>query len=619
MTYALGRGLQYYDMPVVRDIVRKAERQDYRFSGIIMGIVTSTPFQMRVVWATATARRGRELIMFVTKKALPRRTFLRGVGTAMALPLLESMVPAFTALAQTPAKRPMRFGAVYFPNGAHEEALVPRRDEPGLEFKTILKPLEPFRDQVTSVRQPVACRRQDGHRSRGQLRRVAERRGGQADRGRGHPGRHQHRPGLAKQIGQDTPLPSMEVATEDFSGYVGGCVPGYSCAYMNTHLVGVGDAVEPDGDQPAHRVRADVRPRRHDGRASRRGCRKIAASSTRSPRKRATCSARSGRRDRARLGDYLDNVREIERRIQRAEAQNSKKVIALDAPLGVPDTFEEHAALMFDLLAVAYQSDITRVFSFMMSREASQRTYPELNIPGTHHDVSHHGGRPENMENHAKINLHYAQLFASFVEKLQPMPEGDGTVLDNSLIFYGAGMSDGQAHAPYPLPLVAVGGAGGKVKGDRHIVAAEWTPVANLWLRVADLYGARSTRSPRAPAASRSDQSDDDSSPLRQDGGWIRRPRVLLACRRIRRRGRDATDRRRQGWKPRAVRALLLKQPAELKIAERDGTTALHWAVRADDLETVRLLLRAGADANAATREGITPLAAGGRSTAVSR
>jgi hypothetical protein len=150
----------------------------------------------------------------------------------------------------------------------------------------------------------------------------------------------------------------------------------------------------------------------------------------------------------------------------------------------------EHATLMFDLLAVAYQSDITRVFSFMMSREASQRTYPELNIPGTHHDVSHHGGRPENMENHAKINLHYAQLFAGFVEKLKGMPEGDGTILDNSLIFYGAGMSDGQAHSPYPLPLVALGSAGGRIKGDRHIVAPDWTPVANLWLRISDLYGA---------------------------------------------------------------------------------------------------------------------------------
>ena len=191
----------------------------------------------------------------------------------------------------------------------------------------------------------------------------------------------------------------------------------------------------------------------------------------------------------SRIGDYLDHVREIERRIQRTEAQNSKRVLTLDAPLGVPDTFEGHAAMMFDLMAVAYQSDITRVFSFMMSREASQRTYPELNIPMTHHDVSHHGGNADNMERHAKVNLHYAQLFATFLEKLQAMPEGDGTVLDNSLIFYGAGMSDGQAHAPYPLPLVSIGRGGGTVKGDRHIVAPEWTPVANLWLGVANLYG----------------------------------------------------------------------------------------------------------------------------------
>ena len=146
---------------------------------------------------------------------------------------------------------------------------------------------------------------------------------------------------------------------------------------------------------------------------------------------------------------------------------------------------------MFDLLAVAYQSDLTRVFSFMMSREASQRTYPELNIPSTHHDVSHHGGRPENMELHAKINHHYAQLFANFVDKLRTLPEGDGTVLDHSLIFYGAGMSDGQAHSPYPLALASVGRADGQVRGGRHIVAPEWSPIANLWLGVADLYGCR--------------------------------------------------------------------------------------------------------------------------------
>jgi hypothetical protein len=197
---------------------------------------------------------------------------------------------------------------------------------------------------------------------------------------------------------------------------------------------------------------------------------------------------RVGPRDRARLSDYLDHVREIERRIQRTEATNAKKV-DLDAPLGVPETFEEHASLIFELLAVAYQADVTRVFAFMMSREASQRTYPELNIPQTHHDVSHHGGRPEQMELHAKINTHYVQLFAKFIERLRSMPDGDGSVLDHSLIFYGHGMSDGQAHAPYPLPLVSVGRAGGRIRGDRHLVAGEWTPIANLWLSVANLYG----------------------------------------------------------------------------------------------------------------------------------
>ena len=359
---------------------------------------------------------------------------------------------------------------------------------PGYEYKTILKPLEPFREHVTSF----------GNLSRAGGKSVTDHAVSSAGWLSGAVAKQTEaediRVGIsidqviAKQIGQDTQLPSMEVATEDFSGYVGGCVPGYSCAYMNS----ISWASETQSNP------MEINPRtafeRMFGRSSTTAQRLERIQEDRSILDSVTEEARDlqrkvGARDRARIGDYLDNVREIERRIQRTEAQNSKSVIALDAPLGVPDTFEAHAALMFDLLAVAYQSDLTRVFSFMMSREASQRTYPELNIPQTHHDVSHHGGRSENMENHAKINLHYAQLFAAFVEKLKAMPEGDGTVLGNSLIFYGAGMSDGQAHAPYPLPLVAVGGASGKMKGDRHIVAPEWSPVANLWLSVANLYG----------------------------------------------------------------------------------------------------------------------------------
>jgi Protein of unknown function (DUF1552) len=427
--------------------------------------------------------------MFVTKKALPRRTFLAGVGTTLALPLLESMVPAFTALAQTAAKPPLRFGAVYFPNGATNKHWFPDSTGPGYEYKTILKPLEPLRDQISSF----------GNLSRAGGKTVTDHAVSSAGWLSGAVAKQTEaediRVGvsidqvIAKQVGQETQLPSLELATEDFSGYVGGCVPGYSCAYMNTISWASETAPNPMETNPRTAFE------RMFGRSSTTAERLQRIQEDRSILDSVAEEARDlqrkvGPRDRARIGDYLDHVREIERRIQRTEAQNAKRVIALDAPLGVPETFEAHAALMFDLLTVAYQSDITRVFSFMMSREASQRTYPELNIPQTHHDISHHGGRPENMELHAKINLHYTQLFAAFVEKLQAMPEGDGTVLDHSLIFYGAGMSDGQAHSPYPLPLVSVGRAGGKMKGDRHIVAAEWTPVANLWLSVANLYGA---------------------------------------------------------------------------------------------------------------------------------
>jgi hypothetical protein len=199
--------------------------------------------------------------------------------------------------------------------------------------------------------------------------------------------------------------------------------------------------------------------------------------------------SRVGAPDRARLTEYLDHVREIERRIQRAEARSATDVAAVPAPVGVPETFEDHAALMFDLLAIAYQADLTRVFTFMMAREASQRTYPALGIAETHHDVSHHGNQPEKMALHARIDTHYASLFASFVARLGTMPEGDGSILDHSLIVFGAGMSDGQAHSAYPLPLAAIGGAGGRLKGGRYVVAPEWTPVANFWLAVADMFG----------------------------------------------------------------------------------------------------------------------------------
>jgi len=293
---------------------------------------------------------------------------------------------------------------------------------------------------------------------------------------------------LARHTGQETPFPSLEFATEDFSGYVGGCVPGYSCTYMNT----ISWASETAG------LPMEIDPRaafeRMFGRAGSPADRKARRSEDRSILDSILQEARSlqtkvGAPDRARLDNYLENVREIERRIQRTEARNATEVTPINAPLGVPEAFEEHMALMFDLLVVAYQSDLTRVFTFMTGREASQRTYPALGYKETHHDISHHARQAEKMEQHTRINTYFATLFAAFLEKLRKSPEADGSVLDNSLIAFGAGMSDGQAHNSYPLPFSLVGGAGGRMKGNRFIVAPEWSPVANVWLSVAGMFG----------------------------------------------------------------------------------------------------------------------------------
>jgi hypothetical protein len=291
---------------------------------------------------------------------------------------------------------------------------------------------------------------------------------------------------LAKHIGQETPFPSLEFATEDFSGYVGGCVPGYSCTYMNT----ISWASETAG------LPMEIDPRRAFermfGRAGSPADRQVRRSEDRSILDSILQEARSlrtkvGTPDRVRLDSYLEHIREIERRIQRTEARNSAET-TLNAPLGVPESFEEHMKLMFDLLLVAYQSDLTRVFTFMTGREASQRTYPALGFKETHHDISHHARQAEKMEQHTKINTYFASLFASFLQNLRNSPEADGSVLDNSLIAFGAGMSDGQAHNSYPLSFSVFGGAGGQVKGDRFIIAPEWTPVGNVWLGVASLF-----------------------------------------------------------------------------------------------------------------------------------
>jgi hypothetical protein len=409
------------------------------------------------------------------------------MGAAVALPFLESMAPAMTPLAQSTAKPPLRFGAVYLPNGCVMDNWTPKTTDGTLEITPILKPLEAFRNQMTLVgnltRAGGKASTDHAVSSAGWLSGALAKQTEAEDIQVGISIDQV----LAKHVGQETPFPSLEFATEDFSGYVGGCVPGYSCAYMNT----ISWASETAG------LPMEIDPRaafeRMFGRAGTPAQRQVRRSQDRSIldsilQEARTLQAQVGAPDRVRLDNYLENVREIERRIQKAEARNATEVTALDAPLGVPESFDDHMTLMFDLLVVAYQSDMTRIFTFMTGREASQRTYPALGFKETHHDISHHARQAEKMQQHTKINTYFASLFAAFLQKLRNSPEADGNVLDNSIIAFGAGMSDGQAHNSYPLSFSLIGGAGGKVKGNRFVIAPEWTPIANVWLSVADMF-----------------------------------------------------------------------------------------------------------------------------------
>ncbi len=425
--------------------------------------------------------------MFLRKKSLSRRTILRGAGTAIALPLLDAMFPAFVPLAKAAAKPRLRFGAVYFPNGAIMQQLTPKTVGSGFEFTPILKPLEPFRDSlliVTNLTRSHPGSQFGDHAvsAAGFLTGVWPKRT-EAEDVLANTTIDQV---VARQIGQDTPLPSLEVATEDFTGYVGGCSPGFSCAYLNTI----------SWSTPSTPLPMEINPRAVFERL-------FGATGTSAERQARSEKERSildsvvaessglghglGARDRVRMQDYLDNLREIERRIQKQEARGAVQVDVPDAPIGVPDSFDEHVAILFDLLAVAYQADITRVFTFMMSRELSQRTYPQIGVTEQHHSVSHHQNNPEKMAQVVKINTYYARMYAKFLDKLRATPDGDGSLLDHSLIIYGAGMADSNVHATDPLPLVAIGGGVGA--GHRHVQLPERTPVGNFWLNVAEKFG----------------------------------------------------------------------------------------------------------------------------------
>jgi len=413
------------------------------------------------------------------------------MGTALALPFLDAMTPAF-ARAQERAVTPLRFGGVYVPNGAPigsspTTSWMPKAAGE-LEITPILTPLAGHRNSVTVIGNlsRAGGKNATDHAvsSAGWLSGVVAKQTEAQDISLGITIDQV----LAKHIGQESAIPSLEFATEDFAGYIGGCVPGYSCTYMNT--ISWAGETSPLPMEINPRVAFEwMFGRAGDAESRIRRMRENRSILDSIAGEARTLQQRVGTQDRARLSDYLDDVREIERRIQRTEAGNAASVTSVAAPVGIPEAFEEHAAQMFDLLAVAFQADLTRVFTYMMAREASMRTFPVLGISEAHHDVSHHGNQAPKMQQHAKITTHFMALFAKFVDRLKAAPEGDGCVLDHSLIAFGTGMSDGQAHNAYPLPFTLVGGAGGRLKGNRFIVAPEWTSIANVWLSVADMFG----------------------------------------------------------------------------------------------------------------------------------
>jgi hypothetical protein len=422
--------------------------------------------------------------MVLTKKKLSRRTFLKGAGAAIGLPYLDAMMPALSAATVAPR----RFGVVYFPNGAIMQQFTPKQVGSNFELSPILQPLASFKDSmlvVTNLTRSHPGSQVGDHAvsAAGFLTGVWPKRT-EAEDVLANTTIDQI---VAQQIGQDTPLPSLELATEDFTGYVGGCSPGFSCAYMNTI----------SWRTPTTPLPMETNPRaafeRIFGEAGTSAEREERIQKQKSildsiSEEATGIQRRLGTRDRARVADYLDNVREIERRIQRIESHNSTQNVTMDTPIGVPDSFEEHVGLMFDLVAAAFQADATRVFTFMMSRELSQRTFPQIGVTEQHHSISHHQNNAEKISKVVKINVYFIGMYAKFLEKLKAMKDGDGSMLDHSLLFYGAGMGDSNSHASDPLPVVAIGGGAGK--GSRHVQVATRTPVGCLWSSVADRFGA---------------------------------------------------------------------------------------------------------------------------------
>ena len=427
--------------------------------------------------------------MIALRKSIPRRTVLRGLGASLALPLLDGMVPALTAQAKTAAAPVHRFGVVYVPNGMVMENYLPATEGASFELTPTLQALAPFRSQTT-VLSGLDCipsaGRPGGAHAKASTRYLTDispptsetwlDAGISVDQI------------LANELGAQTQLASLELAIEN-SDTAGACDVGFACAYTNTISWRSSNTPLPMQHNPRavfERLFGDAGSTDARARLSRIRQQRSVLDSVK--QEIAGLGRELGAGDRAKLTEYLDSVRDVERRIERAESQSGRELPVLDRPAGAPASYEDHVKLMFDLEVLAYQLDLTRVITIMLGREFSGMTYPQIGVPDAHHPVTHHALEPEKIAKVAKINAYHVQLFAYLLERLRATPDGDGTLLDHITLMYGTGLSDCNAHSVTNVPVVLTGGGAGWLKGGRHVRYKD-LPLANLHLTLLDRFG----------------------------------------------------------------------------------------------------------------------------------
>jgi hypothetical protein len=425
--------------------------------------------------------------MFLTKKAIPRRTFLKSGRAVLALPLLDAMIPAATGWAQTPARPVPRLGFVFIPMGCDQARWTPPGERKLDELSPILAPLEPVKDQVTVI---TNTRLQNAYPGTHDTSNAAFLSAAPAK----HTESSDYYLGTtvdqiaAKEMGSQTQLASLQLAI-DLNPLAGVCNNGYACVYQN--CLSWSSPTTPLPSEAHPRVVFERLFGEGGDAAARRAALQNRASLLDSfSGNIAKLKRRVGAGDRARVDQYLDSIRQVEREIERAEKSVAENHMPdVDRPVGVPAAFADHAKLLFDLQILAFQADITRVVTFQLTREQSNRTYPEIGVPDPHHPTSHHGNDPEKLAKISKINTFHVSLFSDFLQKMKATPDGDGSLLDHSVYVYGSGMGNSSIHDHENLPILVAGGAAAGLKGGRHIRFEKGTNLANLHLTLLDRVG----------------------------------------------------------------------------------------------------------------------------------